>query len=571
MKKLNSDQMKRGPARAPARAMLKATGLTDADLDKPLVAIANTWSEVTPCNSHLRGLAEKVKEGVRAAGGTPIEFNSIVVSDGISMGTDGMRASLVSREVIADSIELATMGHSFDAVVALAGCDKTIPAAAMALARLNVPGLVLYGGAIAPGRHHDRDVTIQDVFEAVGACAAGKMSEGELRELEDVACPGAGACGGQFTANTMATALTMLGISPMGSNDVPATDPRKDDEARRCGRLVMELIEKDVRPRSIMTRAAFDNAIASVAATAGSTNAVLHLLAIAREAGVPLAIDDFDVVSARTPTIADLKPGGRYTAVDMCAAGGTRLLARKLLDAGLVTDAPTVSGRSLREEAREANEGEQRVMLPVAKPVKARGGFAILRGSLSPEGCVVKLAGHGKAHFSGPARVFESEEAAFAAVSRGEIRKGDVVVIRFEGPRGGPGMREMLAVTAALMGVGLGDDVALVTDGRFSGATHGLMVGHVSPEAANGGPIAKLRDGDTITIDVEARRLDVAENLETREPATPPQRTVGGALAKYRALVSSASEGATTLIRQPDHTAASASDRFTRIEQGAPQ
>jgi dihydroxy-acid dehydratase len=545
-KSLNSDQMKRGPARAPARAMLKATGLTDEDIDKPLVAIANTWSEVTPCNSHLRELAAKVKEGVRAAGGTPIELNTIVVSDGISMGTDGMRASLVSREVIADSIELAVMGHSFDAVIALAGCDKTIPAAAMALARLNVPGLVLYGGAIAPGRYRDRDVTILDVFEAVGACAAGKMTEGELRELENAACPGAGACGGQFTANTMAVALTMLGISPMGANDAPALSPEKDDEARRCGRLIMDLIERDVRPRSVMTRAAFNNAIAAVAATAGSTNAVLHLLAIAREAEVPLAIDEFDTIAARTPTVADLKPGGRYNAVDMYRAGGTRLLAKLLLDAGLATDSPTVSLRSLQQEASEAKVTEQKVLLPVAAPVKARGGFAILRGSLAPEGCVVKLAGHGRTKFQGPARVFDSEEAAFAAVSRGEIHKGDVVVIRFEGPRGGPGMREMLSVTAALMGAGLGDDVALVTDGRFSGATHGLMVGHVSPEAFNGGPISRLRDGDSITLDVDARRIDADPSGDV---AAKPPRRVRGALAKYRLLVSSASEGAITTDR----------------------
>jgi dihydroxy-acid dehydratase len=537
--------MKRGPARAPARAMLKATGLSDADLEKPLIAIANTWSEVTPCNSHLRGLSERVKEGVRSAGGTPIEFNSIVVSDGISMGTDGMRASLVSREVIADSIELAVMGHSFDAVVALAGCDKTIPAAAMALARLDIPGLVLYGGAIAPGRFRDRDVTILDVFEAVGACAAGKMSEGELRDLENVACPSAGACGGQFTANTMAVALTMLGISPMGANDVPATVPEKHAEARRCGRLVMELLEKDVRPRAILTRTAFENAIAAVAATAGSTNAVLHLLAIAREAGVALAIDDFDAIAARTPTIADLKPGGRFNAVDMHAAGGTRRLAKMMLDAGLARDSPTVSLKSLREEA-VADDRPQKVLLPVAAPVKERGGFAILRGTLAPEGSVVKLAGHGRTRFSGPARVFDSEELAFAAVSRNEIKKGDVVVIRFEGPRGGPGMREMLGVTAALIGAGLGDDVALITDGRFSGATHGFMVGHVSPEAFNGGPIAKLRDGDLVTIDVESRSVNA--DLADREPALPPKRAVGGALAKYRALVSSASEGATTLI-----------------------
>lgn len=557
--KLPSDAMKRGPARAPARAMLKATGLSDADLEKPLVAIANTWSEVTPCNLHLRELAEHVKAGVRAAGGTPIEFNSIVVSDGISMGTDGMRASLVSREVIADSIELAVIGHSFDAVVAIAGCDKTIPAAAMALARLDRPGLVLYGGAIAPGRFHGRDVTIQDVFEAVGACQAGKLPETELRDLENAACPGAGACGGQYTANTMALALTMLGLSPMGANDVPATDPRKASEARRCGELVLGLLERGVTPRSILTRQAFDNAIVAVAATAGSTNAVLHLLAIAREAGVELAIDDFDKLASSTPTLADLKPGGRYTAVDMYEAGGARVLAKRLRDAELIHDGPTVSGKTLFEEVRATKESvhaqeKQRVILPVAEPLKKSGGFAILRGSLSPEGCVVKLAGHGRRHFAGPAIVFDGEEAAFAAVREGRVRAGMVVVIRGEGPKGGPGMREMLGVTAALVGAGLGDDVALVTDGRFSGATHGFMVGHVSPEAAVGGPIALLRDGDLVTIDVDKRRIDCAEangqpfeGVEARRANAPKfQRPVRGALAKYAALVSSAAEGAVT-------------------------
>ena len=562
--KWNSDAMKSGPTRAPARAMLKAVGLSDADLAKPLVAIANTWSEITPCNFHLRGLADKVKEGVRAAGGTPLEFNSIVISDGISMGTQGMRASLVSREVIADSIELATMGHSFDAVVALAGCDKTIPAAAMALARLNVPGLVFYGGAIAPGRFQNRDVTIQDVFEAVGACAAGKMSPDELAELENVACPGAGACGGQYTANTMALALTLLGLSPMGANDVPATDPRKGEEAARCGRAVMDLVRGDVRPRAILTRTAFENAITAVAATAGSTNAILHLLAIAFEAGVPLSLNDFDVISARTPTIADLKPGGHYTAVDMDHAGGARLLTKRLFAGGLIQDADTVSGRTLMQEAELCVEKPQKVVLPLANPLKPRGGFAILHGSLSPEGCVVKLAGHERDRFQGPARVFESEEAAFAAVAEKKIVAGDVVVIRFEGPRGGPGMREMLQVTAALMGAGLGNDVALVTDGRFSGATRGLMVGHVSPEAYNGGPLARLRDGDVVTIDVATRRIDVevppAEFAE-RAPAEPLGRPVRGALAKYRMLVSSASEGAVT---EPGHASASLTNQARR-------
>ncbi len=550
---MRSDNIKKGPSRAPARAMLKGAGFSDADLERPLVGIANTWTEVTPCNVHLRALAESVKAGVRAAGGTPIEFNTIAVSDGITMGTEGMRGSLVSREVIADSIELFTMSHSLDGVIALSGCDKTIPATVMALARMDVPGLVLYGGPIAPGRFEDRDVTIQDVFEAVGAHAAGALSSARLAVLEDKACPGAGACGGQFTANTMSVALTLLGMSPMGANEVAATDPKKHDVARECGALVMKLIAGDVRPRSLLTRVAFENAIASVAATAGSTNAVLHLLAIAFEAGGPLSIDDFDGISARTPVLADLKPGGRYTAVDMTRAGGVRVLVQRMLDAGLLVDAPTCTGRMLSEECTEARSPEQArepVLRDVGDPLKPRGGFAILRGSLAPAGCVVKLAGHDRTVHTGPARVFDGEEAAFAAVQAGSIKHGDVVVIRHEGPRGGPGMREMLGVTAALIGQGLGDSIALVTDGRFSGATHGLMAGHVSPEAADDGPIAYVRDGDPITFDVGRRRLDVHADIAARRRDTPapprPTAYTHGVIAKYAALVSSASEGAVT-------------------------
>jgi dihydroxy-acid dehydratase len=546
---MQSDAIKKGIARAPARAMLKATGLTDADIAKPLVAVANTWSDVTPCNMHLRGLAEKIKEGIRAAGGTPIECNTIVISDGITMGTEGMKGSLVSREVIADSIELFVRSHAFDAVVAICGCDKTIPGTVMALARLNLPSLSLYGGSILAGHFHGHDVTIQDVFEAPGAYAAGKMSEQEVCELESRACPGAGACGGQFTANTMATAITFLGMSPMGANEVPAVDPRKAQVAIDCGKLVMQLLAKDIRPKQIITPAALRNAITSVLASGGSTNGVLHLLAIARDAGVPLTIDEFDRLSKKTPVLADLKPGGRFTAPDMAAAGGMGLLGKRLQEAGLLEDNLTVSGKSLFEEVRNARETPgQEVIRPIANPLKKEGGIAILHGSLAPEGCVVKLVGHERLLHSGPARVFDSEESCFEAVQRREIKAGDVVVIRYEGPKGGPGMREMLAVTAALVGQGLGDSIALITDGRFSGATHGLMVGHVAPEAANGGPIAFIRDGDKITLDVRARRLDVEANLDERRAQwkPPAPRYPSGVMAKYAKLVSSASEGAVT-------------------------
>ena len=546
---MRSDAIKKGIARAPARAMFKAMGLTDNDLDRPLVGVANTWTELTPCNVHLHELGKSVKEGIRAAGGTPFEFNTIAVSDGISMGTSGMRASLVSREAVADTIELAVRGHLLDGVVAISGCDKTIPGTVMALARLDLPSLMIYGGSIYPGRYQDKDVTIQDVFEAVGACAAGVITEQDLRDLEDVACPGAGACGGQFTANTMSTAMTVLGISPMGVNDIPALDSRKKEGAFYSGEIVMQLIEQGITARQIITRTALENAISSVAATAGSTNAVLHLLAIAREAGVDLSIDDFDGISAATPVIADLKPAGRFTAPDVDRAGGLRLLIKRLLDGGLLKDQPTVSGKTLAEEAEEAEEtAGQEVIRSLEMPIKSRGGIAILHGSLAPEGCVVKLAGHERTHHSGPARVFDSEELAFAAVQNGDIESGDVIIIRYEGPKGGPGMREMLAVTAALMGQGLGDSVALVTDGRFSGATHGFMVGHVAPEAAKGGPIGLVRDGDTVTLDVDARTLDVEEDMGPRrsEWRPPEPRYLKGALAKYAKLVASASEGAVT-------------------------
>ncbi|MEO5768064.1 MAG: dihydroxy-acid dehydratase, partial [Polyangia bacterium] len=514
---MRSDSIKKGINRAPARAMLKATGLTDADLEKPLVAVANTWTDATPCNMHLRGLAEKVKEGIRAAGGTPVEFNTIVVSDGISMGTEGMRASLVSREVIADSIELAVLGTLADGVVALSGCDKTIPGTVMALARMNVPSLMLYGGSIMPGRFQGKDVTIMEVFEAVGACAAGRMTTADLRKLEDVACPGAGACGGQFTANTMSMAIALLGLSPIGLNDIPALDPRKGDAAFQCGQLVMKLIADDLRPAAVLTRTAFENAITGVAATAGSTNAVLHLLAIAHEAGVALDIDTFDEISGRTPIITDLKPGGRFVAPDLDRAGGQRLIIKRLFEMGLLKDSPTVSGRSLKGEGDLAQETPgQEVVRAANNPLSPTGGLAILKGTLAPEGCVIKLAGHNRRHHTGPARVFDSEEECFAAVQARQIKPDDVVIIRYEGPKGGPGMREMLGVTGALVGQGLGDSVVLLTDGRFSGATHGFMGGHISPEAAVGGPVAFVKDGDMVTLDVDKRRIDVAADLDSR-------------------------------------------------------
>jgi len=550
---MRSDALKRDPSRAPARAMLKATGLRDADLEKPLVAVVNTWTEVMPCNLHLRALADDVKRGVRAAGGTPIEWNTISVSDGVTMGTEGMRASLVSRELIADSVELVCLGHLVDAVVCLVGCDKTIPAAAMALARLDLPGIILYGGPIAPGRFKEKDVTIQDVFEAVGAHAAGKMTLADLRALEDKACPGAGACGGQFTANTMATAVTVMGLGPMGVAEIPATAPERTDAAVAVGKQVMQLLADGGNARKFITRASLENAITAVAASGGSTNAVLHLLAIAREAGVPLDIDDFDRLSARTPTIADLKPGGRFTAVDFHKAGGMAVLCDRLFAAGLLVDTPTVTGKSLREETQAARETPgQQVITTLDKPKSATGGLAILRGNLAPEGCVIKLSGHARTGHTGPARVFDSEEDAFAAVAAGAIKAGDVVVIRFEGPSGGPGMREMLAVTAALVGQGLGaNDVALLTDGRFSGATFGFMIGHVSPEAALGGPIARIREGDRVVIDVATRRLDVEADLDARPNAPAPRPRPRGVLGKYAATVRSASEGAVTFPPDP--------------------
>jgi dihydroxy-acid dehydratase len=540
-----------GPDRAPARAMLKAIGLTDDDLARPLVGVSTTWIETMPCNLNQRELAQHVKRGIRAAGGTPLEFNTVSISDGVSMGTEGMRASLVSREVIADSIELVARGHLFDGLVCLVGCDKTIPAAVMALCRLDIPGLVLYSGSIAPGRFRGRDVTIQDVFEAVGAHAAGTLSAAELHELEGVACPGAGACGGQFTANTMSTALEFLGISPAGLNGIPALDPAKDEAAEQAGRLAMDLVRSGLRPTQILTREALENAAASVSATGGSTNGVLHLLAIARELGIPFELDDFDRIAAQTPVVASLKPGGRFVATDVHEAGGVALVARELVKAGLVHgEAPNVDGRTLGEVAAAVVERPgQEVVVPIETPLSPTGGLAVLHGNLAPEGCVVKLAGHERLLHRGPARVFESEEACFAAVKSRNLGAGDVVVIRYEGPAGGPGMREMLHVTAAIVGEGLGDEVALVTDGRFSGATHGLMVGHVSPEAVRGGPIAALRDGDTVVIDVAARELRVELSddelaARLRDWSPPAPRYSDGVFAKYAALVSSASEGA---------------------------
>ncbi len=551
--RLQSHDLLVGAGRAPARAMLKAVGFTDDDLSKPLVGVANTWIEVMPCNFHLRRLSERVKAGIRAAGGTPIEYNTIAVSDGISMGTEGMKASLISREVIADSIELVARGHLFDAVVALSGCDNTIPGTVMALARLNVPSLMLYGGSIMPGQFQGHDVTIQDVFEAVGKHASGKMTDAELKDLEDHACPGPGACGGQFTATTMAIAFEFLGISPMGRNGVPAMDGRKDDVAFECGKMVMDLVKHDLRPRRIITRKSLENAIAAVATTGGSTNAVLHLLAIARESGIKLSIDDFDKINRKVPLLADLKPGGRFAAADLYAAGGTILVAKRLLDAGLLHgNQPTVTGRTIGEEAKDAMETPgQQVLRPFTHPIKPTGGLVILKGNLAPEGCVVKVAGHSMTTFRGQAKVYDREEDAFVAVKAGQIKPGDVVVIRYEGPSGGPGMREMLGVTAAIVGAGLGDSVALLTDGRFSGATHGLMAGHVAPEAAKGGPIAAVKNGDTITFDIPKRRLDIAlsqKEIVTRlKKVKPPvPRYISGVMGKYARHVSSASEGAIT-------------------------
>jgi dihydroxy-acid dehydratase len=551
--KHNSRVLTEGPARAPARAYLHGIGYTEEDLAKPIVGVASTWIETMPCNFHLRALAAKVKEGIRAAGGTPMEFNTIAISDGITMGTPGMKTSLISREVIADSIEVTARGYLFDAVVALSGCDKTIPGTVMALARLDVPSVMLYGGSIMPGTFHGHDVTIQDVFEAVGAHAAGQMSDEDLKELEEAASPGAGACAGQFTANTMAMAFEVMGISPVGAAMVPAEDATKADVAVECGKLVMDVLARGQRPSEVITRESLENAIAAIAASGGSTNGVLHLLAVAREAAVDLDIDDFDSISSRTPLLCDLKPGGEYVAVDLYRAGGIGLLAQRLVEAGLLHgDAPTVTGRTIGDHAAEAVEtAGQRVVRPLDDPIKNTGGLAILRGNLAPEGCVVKLAGYERTRHVGPARVFESEEEAMAAVTAKAIQAGDVVVIRNEGPAGGPGMREMLAVTAAIVGEGLGEETALLTDGRFSGATRGLMAGHVAPEAARGGPIAAIREGDEITFDVEARRLDVAlsdDEIAARVAAyeQPPPAYDHGALAKYSKLVSSASAGAVT-------------------------
>jgi len=548
-----SNPLTTGSHRAAARAMFKAVGFSDADLKKPLIGIANTWIEIGPCNYHLRDLAAHVKEGVRANGGTPMEFNTVSISDGITMGTEGMRASLVSREVIADSIELVARGNGFDGLVVLVGCDKTIPGAAMALARLNIPGIVLYGGSIAPGVWNGKEVTIQDVFEAVGAHAAGTITDADLCRLEDQACPGAGACGGQFTANTMAIAIEFLGIAALGSGSVPANDPTKAEVARETGARVMDLVRKNLRPRDIITRSSIANAIAAVATTGGSTNAVLHLTAIAHEAGVPLALDDFDRISDKTPLLADLKPSGRFVATDLHAAGGSRLVAKRLVDLGAVNgSAPTVTGKTLTEEAQGAAETPgQQVVRPASTPLKAHGGLVILRGSLAPDGAVMKISGADRATHRGPARVFDSEEGAFDAVQHQRIKAGDVLVIRYEGPSGGPGMREMLAVTGAIVGAGFGESVALITDGRFSGATHGFCIGHIAPEAARGGPIAAVRDGDIIAIDAARRTLNLEvpdAEIATRLAAwtAPAPRYASGVMAKYARMVSSAANGAVT-------------------------
>jgi dihydroxy-acid dehydratase len=542
-----------GRDRAPARSYYKAIGFNDEDLAKPIIGIANTWIETMPCNFHLRDLAVKVKEGVRAAGGTPMEFNTIAVSDGITMGTEGMKASLVSREIIADSIELTARAYMFDALVAIVSCDKTIPGGAMALARLDIPAVLLYGGSILPGRWRGQDVTIQDVFEAVGKHAAGKMTDAELKELEDVACPGAGACGGQFTANTMSTVMEIIGLSPMGANSVPAVDARKADVSFLAGQIVLEALKNNLVPSRLLTRKAFENAIASVAATGGSTNAVLHLMALARDAGVELSLDDFNEISERTPLLVDLKPGGKYTAADVHRAGGIQLIAKRLVEGGYVDGSQmTITGKTLAEACSSAQETPgQDVIRPLANPIKSTGGLVILRGNLAPEGGVVKVAGNKHLQHRGPARVFENEESAMRAVTSDEIRPGDVVVIRYEGPSGGPGMREMLGVTAAIVGKGLGESVALLTDGRFSGATRGLMIGHVAPEAARKGPIAAVEEGDTIVIDVEKRKLDIELDDATLRQRlanweAPKPRYSTGVFAKYARLVSSAAQGAVT-------------------------
>ena len=543
-----------GPARAGARAMFKAVGFDDEALSKPLIGIANTWTEIGPCNFHFRHLAEKIKEGVRAAGGTPMEFNTIAVSDGITMGTEGMKTSLISREIIADSIELVVRGHMLDGLVTLTGCDKTTPGALLALARLDIPAVMLYGGSIMPGHYAGHDVTIQDVYEAIGAHATGRMDDTQLKLIEDHACPGAGSCGGQFTANTMATAIEVLGIAAMGSGSVPAVDPRKDEVAVEIGKLAVDLVRRQLRPSQIVTRQAIENAIASVATTGGSTNSVLHFLAIAREFGIPLELEDFQHISNRTPLMVDLKPGGRFVAPDLHRAGGIGLVAKRLKEAGLLhSEVLTVTGKTIGEEAEAAVETPgQEVVRPVDNPLKKTGGLVILWGNLAPEGCVVKLAGHERATHQGPARVFDGEDEVLPAITAGKVQPGDVVVVRYEGPMGGPGMREMLAVTGAIVGAGLGETVALLTDGRFSGATRGLMIGHVSPEAAQGGPLALLRDGDPITIDTVERRVDVAlsvQELESRRKnwKAPEPRYTRGVMAKYAKLVSSASQGAVTI------------------------